>query len=205
MPKLFVPTPNVVEVTFQHFGYDSVNMCHVLHLLNNNPPTTGPQVNDLIGNLSNWYAVQVMPFISSYVQYDTATCRPIDEPDLFETIDHAHIVHGGINSLAMPNMDSFRLNLYTGVPGRSFRGAKNISGIPRLYVSGNRVDASWAALIRAAWYGLIPIATGLGWTWCVLSKEADGEPRAEGVVTPITAVEYKTLVLSNQESRAPAI
>lgn len=202
MSKLFVPTPDVVEVTLEHFGFEGINMAHVLHLLNLNPPTTEDQVNDLIGNLANWYATQVMPYICNQVQFDTATCVPIDAPDLFQTIDHAHIVHGGISGQMMPNQDAFRLELLTTLPGRSGRGCKYISGLPRSVVVGNDVTLQWATFIRDAWRGLIPIAAGLGWTWVVLSKITEGAPRAEGVVTPITDVDFKRLRVSNRVTRS---
>lgn len=202
MAKLFVPTPNVVEVTFEHFGYEAKNMCHVLHLLNNEPPTVEAQVNDLIFNLSNWYAVQVMPYIGNQIQFDTATCLPIDAPDLFQTIDHAHIVHGGLSGVAMPNQDAFRLELITLTAGRMGRGCKYVSGIPRSVVVGNDVTLQWAISIRDAWRGLIPIATGLGWTWGVLSKRLAGVPREEGIITPIVGVEFKRLRVSNRVTRA---
>lgn len=203
MPKLFVPTPNVVEVTFEHFGYAAKNMSHVLHLLNNNPPTVEDQVNDLIFNLANWYAVQVMPWIGHEVQFDTATCLPIDEAGLFQTIDHAHIVHGGLSGVAMPNQDAFCLELLTLTAGRMGRGRKYVSGIPRSVVVGNDVTLQWAISIRDAWRGLIPIAAGLGWTWGVLSKRLDGAPRTEGVITPIVDVDFKRLRVSNRVTRAP--
>jgi len=202
MPKLFVPTPDVVEVTFEHFGFEGINMCHVLHLLNLNPPTIEDHVNDLVGNLANWYATQVMPFISNHVQFDTATCLPIDEADLFQTVDHAHIVHGGVSGQMMPNQDAFRLELLTATPGKMGRGCKYISGIPRVVVVGNDVTLQWATFVRDAWRGLIPIAAGLGWTWVVLSKTLGGAPRAEGVVSPITDVDFKRLRVSNRITRA---
>jgi hypothetical protein len=202
MAKLFVPTPDVVEVTFEHFGYNAKNMCHVLHFLNASPPTTEDQVNSFIFELSNWYATQVMPFLCNQVQFDTATCLPIDEDGLFQTVDHAHIVHGGYSGLMMPNKDALNLELLTTVPGRAGRGRKIISGIPRSVVVGNEVTLQWAILVRDAWRGLITFAANQGWEWVVLSKEDSGAPRSAGVVSAIVDVDFKWLRVTNRKSRS---
>lgn len=202
MPKLFVPTPDCVEVTFEHFGFEGKNMCHVLHFNNANPPTTEAQQDDFIFNLANWYATQVMPFICSQVQFDTATIVALDAPGLFQTVDHAHIVHGGYSGQMMPNKDALNLELLTTVPGRMGRGRKIVSGIPRSVVVGNEVTLQWAILIRDAWRGLITFAANQGWTWVVLSKELDGAPRAAGVVTAIVDVDFKRLRVTNRKSRS---
>jgi len=202
MPKLFVPTPDVVEATFEHFGFEGKNMCHVLHFNNGNPPTTEGQINSFIFNLANWYATQVMPFICSQVQFDTATMQPIDAPGLFQTVDHAHIVRGGYSGQMMPNKDAVNLELLTTVPGRAGRGRKIISGIPRSVVVGNEVTLQWAILVRDAWRGLIPFAAGQGWQWVVLSKEAGGVPRTTGVISAIVDVDFKWLRVTNRKSRS---
>lgn len=201
MPKLFVPTPNVVEVTFEHRTTETITACHVLHLLNNNPPTTEAQVNDLCFNLSGYYAQQIAPFLSHEWQYDTLTCTPIDSAGLFTTIDHSHIVLGGIAAPALPNNCAARLELLTGLPGRSFRGRKKVGGIPENKVSGNRIDPLWLESVRSGWQGLGFFVLGLSWTWVLLSKVAGHIVRTEGLVTPITDVLIRDNAMGSCRSR----
>jgi hypothetical protein len=201
MPKLFVPTPDVVEITWEVFAADTTNTCNVVHILNQNPPTTQLQVDSVIGNLSNWYAVNVMPFVSRDWKFDTATALPLDTAGLDQTIDHAHIVAGGWGDNALPNNCAFRLEKRTGVVGRSFRGCIYQGGVPEMRVDGNTVALDWALLMEAAWASLIPICNGLGWTLVVLSKITGGAPRVTGLVTPVTSIYMKDQIIDAQRGR----
>lgn len=201
MSKLFVPTPNVVEVSWETFAADSINTTNVCHFLNNNPPTTQLQIDHFVGALSTWYAVNVMPFLSHEWTYDTCKMLPIDVDGLDFTVDHAHIVGGGYPQPALPNNCALRLELRTGVPGRAYRGCKYIGGVPDNVITGNRFDPGWIIFIEVAWSSLIPIATGNGWTWVLLSKIEGGIPRAEGLVTPITEVFAQNNVVDSMKRR----
>lgn len=201
MPKIFVPTPNAVEVTIQHRVFEGNTASHVVHFLNNNPPTTVDQTNAFVGQIADWYRGNVVYLLSIEWQFDTVTIQPIDSAGLDVTVDIAHIKKGGISDKALPDNCVLRLEMITALAGRSYRGHRKIGGIARSVVEGNRVKPTWAELVRAAWETLILFAQDSGWTWCVLSKVADGVPRAEGVMTPITAVTVKDDVIDSWRPR----
>lgn len=101
----------------------------------------------------------------------------------------------------IPLSNAVVLTLRTNRRGKSFRGRMYVAGFTETHM----VDNAWAATLVAAMEALGAAiqanSAAIGWTWCVHSGVANGVPREEGVLTPVTTWEVRNPIPGVQRRR----
>jgi hypothetical protein len=92
----------------------------------------------------------------------------------------------------------------TGITGRSFRGRTYHLGLSEAQYVGSTLEVTPAGLILTAYDALLTTINAIsGNQMGVLSRYADKAPRVNGLLTPISNVEFVDLVLDSQRRRLP--
>jgi len=95
---------------------------------------------------------------------------------------------GNITSPGLPLQDTLTVVWRTGIAGRSFRGRNYHPILWESAVASNTVDVMVVEDILAWWGALHTTINGIGgWEHVVVSRYADGAPRAAGIATPIVS------------------
>lgn len=157
----------------------------------------------LSNQMADYYILRVLPLLSNEFRFDFAIVVPLNMDFSIIWGSSNPSTHGATANPAMPNNVGFRVELATAGAGRAYRGWNTFSGIPRVVVTKNTVDQTWADNLVGVWVGLGPLANALGWEWVVTSTHVDGGPRAVGITTPITQVYYKDLTVDSIRHRLP--
>lgn len=110
---------------------------------------------------------------------------------------------GPISGEALPNNCALCVSFRTANRGRSFRGRNYVAGINEGDVTGNVVAQATANGILAGYQGLMTYFSEAGLDWVVVSRYANGQPRAAGVATPVNAVTLVDRYIDSQRRRLP--
>jgi len=111
-------------------------------------------------------------------------------------------IHGGMG-ISAPNNVNFRVDFKTGLSGRAYRGWNSVCGLPTQVLDRNNIDITWADNVKRAYEQLPLIALAHQFDWVVVSRFDAGLPRVAGIVTPITTVSYKDLIIDSYRRRIP--
>jgi hypothetical protein len=190
MPKPFVPAPNVARVEFVSNMPDNVITEQVVHLYNQNPPTTTAQMTALANTLGQWYKDTVLPLLSAELEYLGVVCRPQDSAGLGGSSNFTFDKFGGIPAHMLPSNCAVRIEVQTGVNDRWSKGYNYFSGIPETVVAQNDVKTTYMDLMVSAWADLIGAAFFAGWRWVVVSRFFNGAPRTTAVTQDVIGCAY---------------
>lgn len=108
--------------------------------------------------------------------------------------------NGGTSTL--PFNVTVCVSLRTQLTGRAGRGRLYHCGIPYSAVTGNRVTTLYVNNLVNAYVTLQATLLSLGVQWCVGSLISGGQPRAQVLLTPISAFRADN-VLDSQRRRLP--
>lgn len=185
----FVPVPEVAEATMVYTGPNSNRMVNVYHFWR---PTLGwdpDSLGDLAESLLSWENTYAKDRRSNQITCIGVECRDISVQDSF-VVAVAAIppIQGGGNTPVLPANVTLAVSLRTPFAGRSFRGRTYWIGLPEGSVTGDFVNASSAQNILTAVRALIDVVPQpLNAQLVVVSRFANGQPRAVGVATPVTS------------------
>lgn len=110
---------------------------------------------------------------------------------------------GPIAGEALPNNCALCVSFRTANRGRSFRGRNYVAGINEGDVTANLVTQVTADGILQGYQDLITYFSESGIDWVVVSRYANGQPRATGIATPVTAVTLVDRYIDSQRRRLP--
>lgn len=198
----FPPTPNVARVTVTGLleGQQVVNVYYIRSSEGWIPLDFIALADEFV----DWLRDAVLPLLAQEFVY---TLIEIIDLTVANGIVYTRVIDppntGGVADDAMPNETAWCMSLRTGQSGRSFRGRKFFSGIPRLNVVGNNVTLAYANAWAGAMQNLITRMSTISREWVVVSTIQNGVPLAEGEATPITSVIYTDLILDSQRPRKP--
>jgi hypothetical protein len=155
--------------------------------------------------LALWYRTAIVGQLSKEYMYRECMAADLTTADGLLTVDDtgAGLV-GGNFSDASSNQAAFCVRFSTGRRGRSYRGRNYIPGIPEDAVSGGRISTALANLLTTSYDVLNGYDVLFGAQWVVVSRIADGVPRAYGISTQVVSASYSTLALASQRGRRPA-
>lgn len=120
-----------------------------------------------------------------------------------ESYAPVELVRGGVGQEALPNSVALCISFRTGLRGRSARGRNYVAGLPEGSVVQNTVSQALAGALVSAYNQLPALAASLGCDWVVVSRYANGAPRAEGVTYIITNAIATDLTVDSQRRRLP--
>lgn len=203
MPDYSVYTADTVQCAF----YTLLDNRLILNSTTFKRTSGSPTAADaqlLADQLGAYWRLRIHPLLSSDSMAEQAIVVPLNFDFTLIRGTTLPVVPGGIAGGSMPNNVGFRIDFKTLTPGIGYRGWTTVCGIPRAVVTKSRVALSWAEDMLAAWVAIGPLVNGLGWEWVVTSTHLGGAPRAAGVTTNITHVEYKDLQVDSCRHRLPA-
>lgn len=157
----------------------------------------------LSNTLAAYWILRVEPLLSTQHRFDVCVVVGLNYDFTLVWGSSNAPAFGGIAGLVMPNNVGFRLEYKTGLGGRAHRGWGTLTGLSRAVVTESQVAQSWADDLVNAWSGIGPEANAVGWEWVVTSTRLASAPRAVGIMTPITNVYYKDLVVDSTRHRLP--
>lgn len=202
----FVPFEDCVQVTIQG-RVDGQLTVNDLAFRSSTGPRTLADVNALVAAIGVWYDSSIATRLNEAWSGLVLTGKGLTNPNGLEVTQDFSATVGQISGEAAPNNCSMCVSFRTGLSGRSFRGRNYVPVLTNSEVTGNMIDATWAAAIVAAYNDLtFPANIGIlpgGWEWVVLSRFAGGVERSVGVFTEITNVLVTDLVVDSQRRRLP--
>jgi hypothetical protein len=158
----------------------------------------------LAAALGLWYRTTIVASISNEYQYRECRIEDLTASDGLVVTDSSGAGQvGGVTENASSNQAAFCVKFNTNRRGRSYRGRNYIPGIPEGQVAGGKISVGLAGYM-IGFFGVLDGYSGLfGAEWSVVSRFADGAPRAYGISTPVVSASYTTLALASQRGRRP--
>lgn len=186
----FIPVPNVAEVTMVYTGPNSNRMVNVWHFWRESGSWNADDLGDLGEAMLTWESANARTGRSNSITCIGVECRDLTVVDSFVvTVVPNPLIVGAISAPVMPSNVTLATSLRTPFAGRSFRGRSYWIGLAETEVTGDFVAQARVTQIRTA-IDLLRTAVGPsnGAVLAVVSKFANGAPRAVGVATAVTSV-----------------
>jgi hypothetical protein len=201
---VFVPATDVVQANLRFTLLDQ-QLENTLYFEFDNGGVQPADMQTLGTDLILWWGTHVAPAV-----VDDVFMREVYLTDLSSqtaptvTVVPGTNVTGGGTAAPLPNNVALCVSFRTEGRGRSARGRNYISGHGENAVSGNTFTSTISNSIRDAYEELLDATTYTGsWTWVVLSRFEDGQPRLAGLVQPVTAVVLTDTTVDSQRRRLP--
>ena len=120
---------------------------------------------------------------------------------------YSHVIAGGlagqVASPALPNNVAFCISFRTAGRGRSSRGRNYIAGLAESQVTANTLATNFITALIDSYLTFSTACEADGFTWVVLSRFHEGQPRAAGLVQPVAAVVATDSNTDSQRRRLP--
>ena len=198
----FIPVPNVAQVNMR-FLWDGQRCENVFNVQYTSPPDAATLLL-LAGLFADWWVPDMRPNISPAAQltevYAVDMSTASGETATYNTgLPSA----GGSGSPSVPNNVAFCITFRTAFRGRSFRGRSYVLGIPEDKFDVSRMLPAAVTGYVTAYNNLIDQLQTIDTPLVVVSKYADGAPRAAGVATPVQIAIALDNVADSQRRRLP--
>lgn len=200
----FIPVTNVAQFNVRgtYLGEQVENTLYVRSTSAWTPLT----LQDAATSVSTWWAGSVLPLLSNnYVYRETyaVDLTTVASPTATETPVGTQV--GGTSGDPLPGNVSLCVSFRTASRGRSFRGRNYVCGLVEPNVSGNTISPTWSESVVLA-YQLLAVPDEIfppAFTWGVVSRFTNNQPRSSGVFTPITQVLVVDNFVDSQRRRLP--
>lgn len=186
----FIPIPNTVELVPRFKLLNGNIAVNVLHFekTDGSQPTSG-DLSNLVAAYLAWEG-STLSQRSAQVQLVSIYARDMTAQNSV-VLDYAvnPVRAGALASNAMPSQVSIAMSLRTGLAGRSFRGRVYHIGLTEAQVAGDFLNAGVAAALLTKYAGLLATGfTSIGFELVVVSRFANGVPRAFGVTSAVKSI-----------------
>jgi hypothetical protein len=204
----FVPVPNAALAEIR-MTVDSQQVENTLWFAGTTEPDA-PSLVTLANNVAGWWIDNYAPLVGAEVilrEVYVSSQHSADGPT--STFVPPVTTTGAISEEVMPNNVALTVSFRTAFRGRSRRGRNYVVGLVQSQVVVNTITAAVAASWIDAYEAVGTAVSGTGFTWVVASRfsgvDADGRPipRAEGIVTPVSAVVIVDRIVDSQRRRLP--
>lgn len=199
----FIPTPNGIRVAM-HFTSAGQQCRNIFHVKGPAEPTVGDLI-DVAAVFIAWWTAEMRPLTAT-----TTTLDAVEVTDITSASDDGVVVTttlplaGTSGGNALPNNATVVTKLTSGLTGRSRRGRSYMVGLTDSNLSTDKQHVSTAmqGVLQDAFRELISALVTAGLELAVASFFADGAPRTEGLLTPITDAQVNPS-LDSQRRRLP--
>lgn len=197
----FIPVPNTVhaELVFNQQGQVVENNLYFYCAVD---PTV-EMMADLADILADWWHTHVATVTANSTALTTIKVTSLEQafaPGIETPLNPPD--PGLVNSPGLPNNATLVTTFVTGLRGRSFRGRNYFIGLAEGMVVGNVVDALQVTNINAGYENLLLALAGTDWSWVVVSRYSDKQPRDIGVVTDVVTTKSDGII-DSQRRRLP--
>lgn len=198
----FITVPNCAEVEIRQ-ALDGQLIENTMYFQHPTPPTAA-ELKTLGDTMLNWFGSNILPNLSHHLTLREAYVTDLTEQDgPTATSTGFTPAAGGNAGESMPNAVALCVSFRTAARGRTGRGRNYISGLPDNLVLQNTIDTNFADTIVGHYNDLQDGLSAVGWTWVVVSRFFNGQPRAQGIARPVTAAIVTDLTVDSQRRRAP--
>lgn len=181
---MFQPVTNGISVVMNQ-KYHEVTIANVLHYKSAVDPIPLSLLQDICTNLWTHCGYALRGMMSNEWKLESIVATDISNE---LGLQAAYGPGGGLVGTlgaGLPGNVAGVVSLMTAYRGRSFRGRIYFSGIPESLVSGNTLDATWAAAASDFTSGLRTLSLS-NIDLAVCSRVHNGVKRTVGIVTPVT-------------------
>lgn len=201
----FVPAPNIVQLEFR-VSLDG-QQCENRVMVDCLVPVTEAIVGQLAAVGRDWMINHEKNFLTGDVTL--VACQATDMSALNGSqvlINLPADTTGEQDGPTEPNEVSFCIKLGSGSRGRSARGRFYVVGVPRPFVSANRVTGAWADQVTSNLVALADAVSDWGGKLVIVSYISQGVPRPGGpVYFEVVTIGYTDLIVDSQRSRRPGV
>lgn len=199
----FIPVANTAEATMVYSGPDNNRMVNVYHFRR---PLEGwdPDSLGALGEaLLTWERDVARAHRSNQIRCLGVECRDLSMQDSFlVSVAAIPAIVGAIVQGVLPANVTLAVSFRTPFAGRSFRGRAYWIGLAEGDVSGDFVSQGRGNGIAGAYTVLMnDVAPSVGAELVVVSRYANGAPRAAGVATTVTSVGLTDFRVDTQRRR----
>lgn len=185
----FIPVPNTILVFTEFANANGALYGNTFWVRDEQAGVTAPRVGDCLNIFQTWLSTQKMPSVSNQLSATRLNGRDmsIENGELIDRPLTPPIAGTQVSPL-MPANVTIAVSLRTGLAGRSFRGRHYWTGLSEGQVAGDFITTGVNTGILAAINALRVALQAADFTWCIVSRTANGVPRTTGVATAITTV-----------------
>lgn len=198
----FIPVPETAQINIRG-TINGVPMENVLHFTKSTPLFwTATELADLSSAvITNWTSAMLPVLASGYVALSTyARDLTLVSGAVFEG-NFAPGSAGSASGETLPGSVAACITHSTGQAGRSFRGRTYIGGFSELSVAGNNLVTGFADALMDAWNDFMGAVTATDFTFVVVSRYTNNEPRFTGIATPVVASLLRDTRVDSQRRR----
>lgn len=197
----FIPVPDVVklEVIFRYNGQICINTHHY----RKDVPWDVPAMQNLAAEYIQAWNTFMEPTMTN--ENELINTRVTDLTTQFSnSIEYSTglPIPGDANSSAAPNNVTLSVTWLTAFRGRSYRGRTYHIGLTEANIAQNEVSGTYRGYMAAFYGALFTSVPSTGEEMVVVSYFQGGEPRAEGLATPIIGISIDAVV-DSQRRRLP--
>lgn len=186
----FVPAAGICEVFIEHSVNDVANIGWVVHY-EKSSGVWGPDLFDDLGDaLRVWWNTHMKPLCSTTTILQRFRFRDLTTQNgaIGDYTDGLPLTGTATGQPASNNV-SLSVKKNTGLAGKNYRGRIYQLGLTENNVVGNFVDSTYRSALLAAWTEALFLSGGLAdYGMVLVSKYANGAPRAAAVITDVTSV-----------------
>lgn len=201
----FIPFEDCIDTFLAFTGPDAVE-CGYSLCFKSRVPVAASVMNDLGAGIASWFDTTMQPLMTAGYTLTRVKMRDLTSENSF-LVDWVGILPltGTLAGNSLPSNTCWCLKKQTGFSGRSYRGRLYHMGLGEAQVSGNYLDAVYAADVEDAWNQLIALMDGTadGFDLVVPSRVENGVPRTVGVATIVTAFVNTDIRIDTQRRRLP--
>lgn len=199
----FVPAANVIELVPNFRNTQTLDVAkNVLNFRKASGAVTAADLEAVELAYLQWFIDLGNNEVSNQIQLIQTDARDLTSVNSFiDTNVMTPPVGGQRANAVLPMHTTLAFKLATGKAGRSFRGRLYFVGLYESAVTGDFVAVGVADAILTALNDLKADMAAQGYEWVVVSRFANGLPRVNAVVTPITTISYVDLRVDTQRRR----
>jgi len=197
----FIPFNNTVQLE-SVYRWEGQIVENVFNYQTNTVPTAG-NMDALAAVWRGLWELYIRPLQSSAVQLQSIKVTSLhaqNGPAIEYTTGLP--LSGQGTSAAVPNNVAVVVKWITANRGRSYRGRTYHLGIPQGSVTGSVLTTGYRTSLVQAYSNFVLLGTTPTWTLSVASRYSNGQPRTNGVITPINALSINPTV-DSQRRRLP--
>lgn len=198
----FVPVANTLMIEFRMTVADQ-QVENTLYARAPAPPSYNGAVA-LAGILETWWETYMAPTLSQGISLHEIYITDLTSANSF-TVTHtvSPVIPGTVANAVLPNNVALAVSFRTAQRGRSYRGRNYICGLAENQVTDSTVNGAVSTALIGA-YNQFKIALDAEiYEWVVVSRYSAGQPRTNGIATPVTAVAVVDLTVDSQRRRLP--
>lgn len=198
----FIPVPLTTEVVFNHI-LDGEPVVNVLNFFAN-AETNAAAAQSLANVAAGSWTTNIMPLLTAQMEFVSCDVRYLGVADGAQaTGNPIGIVTGGVGGDAYPANVALCMTHRTNLAGRSRRGRTYFGGIPESAGQLNSASASFQLNLAGAFANVLADIDALGYVLVVVSRFANGAPRAQGLSTAVTTSLFRDGRFDSMRGRLP--